>query len=408
MDLLNYYCLQPATQKFILVPYCTGMSVNPQLTGIRSRQSHKLSWLCTVFEKYGVKWPDILVKEGHFRISGIEDGVALFSAVMPVSRLIALIQKTEQIKHRSSERLLDDLSKIGTEQVLILIPTGRLDYTELDYMSMSAEFSKHISSLTENLPKDEFVPYSREYMKRGSVLQLEDGRRAIAINGFHLADEPVEPASPLQVLAIDGCSLDAIGDNLLWVLSDSGMLADKSKVLIHPGFVCDSSTVDKLFLYCKCFVIVDTNRASEKAFDLDNAFALAARLYKGIEDFAGEPYLLHVFKVIERAKTTSERICAMLHDVLTVRPDISVNNLFDEGVPLSILQALVALTQNQDEDYYDYIRRVRMNPLATKIKKSCLIHDMDLTRINGKPKEEDFERKYKFQKAYTLLSTKND
>ena len=103
-----------------------------------------------------------------------------------------------------------------------------------------------------------------------------------------------------------------------------------------------------------------------------------------------------------------EQICALLHDTLTVREDVAVNMMFAEGVPLIVLRTVVALTRNPDESLAEYIRRVRTDPLATAVKKSCLLHDMDMSRIKGKPSESDFERKYALQKAYTLLTTKNE
>lgn len=103
-----------------------------------------------------------------------------------------------------------------------------------------------------------------------------------------------------------------------------------------------------------------------------------------------------------------EQICALLHDTLTVREDVSVNMMFAEGVPLIVLRTVVALTRNPNESLAEYIRRVRTDPLATAVKKSCLLHDMDMSRIKGKPSESDFERKYALQKAYTLLTTKNE
>ena len=393
-----------------MVPYSTGMDINPRLTGIRSRQSHKVSWLRTVFIKYGCQWPDILVKAGNLHIADVENGDVLISAVLPVDQLVRIIEKVDgalpSVKHRASERLLEDLVQIKTEKVLILIPAGSFDYTNLDVSALHREISEMRNALSDSIPMDGFVPYDPTLLKRGTVLQLDDGRRAVAFNGFHLAGEPVEPAMPIQAMLIDGSIQEDTRNAIIWVISDTGMLADRTRARIHPLYACSSDVIDRILFCFKCSYIVDNNAASEKTFTMDEAFILAAELYKGIRDFAGDPYILHVFKVVDRVKTTNERICAILHDVLTVRQDITVNILFDKGVPLSILQALVVLTQNPDENYTDYIRRVKLNPLATKVKKACLMHDMDISRIKGKPTEEDFSRKYLYQKAYTLLSSK--
>lgn len=410
MENLNYLKLQPSTQKFFLIPYSTGMEINPGLTGIRNRQTHKLSCLQTLFEKSGNTWMDTMTSTGHLQVASIENGEVLFTAVFPTEFLVRIIEKVDgtltYIKHRSSERMLEDLVKISTEKVLVLILGSRFDYTDLDLITGKEAFFALTESLSSALPHKGFVPYNPKYMRRGAVLKLEDGRRAVAFLGMHLANEPIEPSLPLQALVIDSTSADNMSDNLLWVISDTGILANRTRPLIHPQYVCPPEVMDKLTFFCKCFLIADNNRISEKTFKIDEAFMLAARIYYGIKDFTGNPYLLHVFKVVERMKTDTERICAILHDALAVSPETNVNILFEEGVPISILQALVALTRNPDESCFDYIQRVKKNALATTVKKECLLHDMDISRLGRKPTKEDFERKYQFQRAYTLLTSK--
>ena len=294
-----------------------------------------------------------------------------------------------------------------TDRVLLLFETEPLHYTDLDEGALRDSLGNLLAQVKGSLPSGGFCEFSSACLKRGALLSLPDGRRAVAIHGFPRADEPVEPATPVQALLIDGSPMVPLSKRYFWVISDSGVLADRGKVKVHPSALCPPDTVDKLFVYSRCLSILDTNRDIESTFGFDDAVSLAAGLYRGITDRWGEPYLLHVFRVLGRMKTPAEHVCAVLHDVLEVRHDVTVNTLFREGVPLSVLRAIVAMTRNEGEDLAGYMRRIKRDPLATAVKKACLLDDMDLNRVKGKPSEADFERKYKLQKALTLLSVKD-
>jgi guanosine-3',5'-bis(diphosphate) 3'-pyrophosphohydrolase len=49
---------------------------------------------------------------------------------------------------------------------------------------------------------------------------------------------------------------------------------------------------------------------------LERAVEIASRAHAGQEDKAGEPYILHPLRLMMRFYTDSERIVAVLHDVL--------------------------------------------------------------------------------------------
>lgn len=338
-------------------------------------------------------------------------GDGYITAVATVKELRSIIQnayKQQLLRQRETENIVEELKAIPTEKVLILITTGRLDYTTLEETVLREQFDNTLRKLDDDIPETGFVEYNQGYLRRGSVFQLSDGKRAVAFNGFHLGGETVEQSTAIQAIVMGKDCITDVSESFLWVISDTGMQANQNTVKIHPEYVCKPALVDELFVFYNCFVLMGMNKAYEESFDLDDAVALSAKLYKGVKDIYGEPYILHAFRVLKKMKTPMEQICALLHDTLTVREDVSVNMMFAEGVPLIVLRTVVALTRNPDESLAEYIRRVRTDPLATAVKKSCLLHDMDMSRIKGKPSESDFERKYALQKAYTLLTTKNE
>ena len=345
------------------------------------------------------------------RVADLRNGDGYITAVATVKELRSIIQnayKQQLLRQRETENIVEELKAIPTEKVLILITTGRLDYTTLEETVLREQFDNTLRKLDDDIPETGFVEYNQGYLRRGSVFQLSDGKRAVAFNGFHLGGETVEQSTAIQAIVMGKDCITDVSESFLWVISDTGMQANQNTVKIHPEYVCKPALVDELFVFYNCFVLMGMNKAYEESFDLDDAVALSAKLYKGVKDIYGEPYILHAFRVLKKMKTPMEQICALLHDTLTVREDVSVNMMFAEGVPLIVLRTVVALTRNPDESLAEYIRRVRTDPLATAVKKSCLLHDMDMSRIKGKPSESDFERKYALQKAYTLLTTKNE
>ena len=73
--------------------------------------------------------------------------------------------------------------------------------------------------------------------------------------------------------------------------------------------------------------------------------------------------------------------------------------------PPEVITILKLLTHKDDTDYFDYIRAIRENPAAVKIKLADLKHNSDQSRCEGSDiSEETRERlRQKYQKATALL-----
>ena len=398
MELLKNFTLTEGSHKFVFIPYQENMDIRQVLAQTKKQKPHRIVWLKNLFTQSGCEWLDYLAEHINLRVADLRNGDGYITAVATVKELRSIIQnayKQQLLRQRETENIVEELKAIPTEKVLILITTGRLDYTTLEETVLREQFDNTLRKLDDDIPETGFVEYNQGYLRRGSVFQLSDGKRAVAFNGFHLGGETVEQSTAIQAIVMGKDCITDVSESFLWVISDTGMQANQNTVKIHPEYVCKPALVDELFVFYN-------------SFDLDDAVALSAKLYKGVKDIYGEPYILHAFRVLKKMKTPMEQICALLHDTLTVREDVSVNMMFAEGVPLIVLRTVVALTRNPNESLAEYIRRVRTDPLATAVKKSCLLHDMDMSRIKGKPSESDFERKYALQKAYTLLTTKNE
>jgi len=130
---------------------------------------------------------------------------------------------------------------------------------------------------------------------------------------------------------------------------------------------------------------------------LDKAILIASTAHQGQMDKAGEPYILHPLRVMLTRRTETERICAVLHDVIE-DTNITLDYLKNEGFSENILSVLDALTRRKNETYDEFIDRILRNKIACYVKLADLSDNMDLTRI-ANPTKKDYKRIEKYRKA---------
>ncbi|MDX9750242.1 MAG: phosphohydrolase [Flavobacteriales bacterium] len=143
------------------------------------------------------------------------------------------------------------------------------------------------------------------------------------------------------------------------------------------------------------------NPSAEDAGLLERAVRLATKAHKGQTDRFGQPYILHVLRVISAARDPEERLLAALHDVLE-RSDITMAQLRDKGFPEPVLAALAHITKRPDEVYEAYIDRVAKDPLAVRVKVLDLADKMDLRDV-GELSVSDVRRYNRQLAAYERL-----
>lgn len=130
---------------------------------------------------------------------------------------------------------------------------------------------------------------------------------------------------------------------------------------------------------------------------LDKAILIATKSHQGQIDKAGQPYILHPLRVMFSRKNETERICAVLHNVVE-DIDITLDYLRSEGFSEEILIALDALTRRESETYDKFIDRIINNNIASHVKLADLCDNMDILRIKN-PTKKDYERIEKYRKA---------
>lgn len=130
---------------------------------------------------------------------------------------------------------------------------------------------------------------------------------------------------------------------------------------------------------------------------LYKAIEIATRAHAGQVDKAGEPYVLHLLRVMLSRENDLERICAVLHDVVE-DSDISFDVLRKEGFSEEVIVVLDCLTKRKDESYDEFITRILGNETACHVKLADLCDNMNLSRIEN-PNEKDEARIKKYNEA---------
>ncbi|MFY7786918.1 MAG: GTP pyrophosphokinase [Thermoflexibacteraceae bacterium] len=113
---------------------------------------------------------------------------------------------------------------------------------------------------------------------------------------------------------------------------------------------------------------------------LERAIQIAVEAHRGQTDRVGVPYVAHLFSVMDRGKTLDEKIVGVLHD-LVEDTSWTLDDLRAEGFSENIIEAIRCISKiTDDEDYEEYIERVKSNALAIKVKLNDLLDNMNILR----------------------------
>lgn len=133
------------------------------------------------------------------------------------------------------------------------------------------------------------------------------------------------------------------------------------------------------------------------------AFEVAKTAHGGQVDKAGVEYIFHPLSVaLNFGGDESAMIVALLHDVAE-DTSLTIENLRDEvNLTAAEVAALKILTHNKNISYFDYVQKIKIDALATKVKIADLKNNSDLSRIAA-PTEKDFSRVEKYRQALNIL-----
>lgn len=134
------------------------------------------------------------------------------------------------------------------------------------------------------------------------------------------------------------------------------------------------------------------------------AARIAEQAHRGQYDKGGMPYIYHPLHLAEQMTDEYTAAIALLHDVME-DTDITDAELSAQFPP-RVMAALRLLTHDPDEDYADYVRRIRENPDAAAVKLADLRHNSDTSRLApaDAASEKTAARLAKYRRAILLLT----
>ncbi len=113
-------------------------------------------------------------------------------------------------------------------------------------------------------------------------------------------------------------------------------------------------------------------------------------------------YVYHPFHLAEQMDDEYSTCVALLHDVVE-DTGITIEDLEFEGFPSEVINAIELMTHDDSVPYLDYVKIIKTNPIACKVKLADLKHNSDLSRLDVVDSKM-LERLEKYKKAINILT----
>ena len=131
------------------------------------------------------------------------------------------------------------------------------------------------------------------------------------------------------------------------------------------------------------------------------ALKLCFNAHKDQVDKSGLPYVFHPFHLAEQMRDENTTVVALLHDVVE-DTDYTLDDLRDMGFGDEIIEALSYMTHDPSVPYMEYVKKIKENEIARKVKLADLKHNSDITRLDYID-QHALERVEKYAQAIRLL-----
>ena len=133
------------------------------------------------------------------------------------------------------------------------------------------------------------------------------------------------------------------------------------------------------------------------------ALRLCFDCHKDQVDKTGLPYVFHPFHLAEQMTDEISTVCALLHDVVE-DTEYTLEDLATMGFPPEVIEVLGLLTHAPDVPYMDYVRAIKTNEVARRVKLADLAHNSDLSRLD-EVDEYALKRNEKYKEAREILNS---
>lgn len=134
------------------------------------------------------------------------------------------------------------------------------------------------------------------------------------------------------------------------------------------------------------------------------AMRIAYDAHHGQRDKSGAPYIFHPIHLAEQMDDEISCCVALLHDTVE-DTDVTLEQL-RRAFPAEVVDAVALMTHDPGTDYFDYVRKIRENPIARKVKLADLAHNSDQSRCAGSGISEEklLRLREKYRRAWEILT----
>ena len=138
------------------------------------------------------------------------------------------------------------------------------------------------------------------------------------------------------------------------------------------------------------------------------ALKLCFEAHKEQKDKSGLPYVFHPFHLAEQMEDEESTVVALLHDVAE-DTDHTLEDIAAMGFSRNVMEALALLTHDEAVPYMEYVKALRNNLIARRVKLADLRHNSDLSRLDADQIDEKaLARVKKYADAIKLLEERKD
>ena len=133
------------------------------------------------------------------------------------------------------------------------------------------------------------------------------------------------------------------------------------------------------------------------------AMKVAYEAHLGQLDYNDVPYIFHPYHLAEQMDDEVSCTVALLHDVVE-DTRLTLSDL-EQIFPTQVVEIVRLLTHDEGIDYFDYIRKIKTDSIATKVKLEDLKHNSNEARSIGSnlTQEQLLYWKEKYAKAKEIL-----
>ena len=133
------------------------------------------------------------------------------------------------------------------------------------------------------------------------------------------------------------------------------------------------------------------------------AMMICFETHKNQKDKSGMPYVYHPFHLAEQMDEEISCTVALLHDVVE-DTEVTLAEL-EQAFPPAVTEAVCLLTHDKSVDYYDYVRNLKPNVIAKKVKLADLAHNSDEIRSKaaGCSEKQILHWREKYSRAKEIL-----